>query len=137
MQWSDVTRRPSSRILRQFSVLWLLVFGAFAALRWFGGRPDAWAVALGVAAVGVGLAGLAVPTLVRPIFVGWMIAAFPIGWTVSRVVLATIYFVVITPIAGVFRLMGRDVLRLRRHRLETYWVTKPRPASPAEYLRQS
>ena len=29
---------------------------------------------------------------VKPIFVGWMIAAFPIGWVVSRVALGAIYF---------------------------------------------
>ncbi len=76
------------------------MFLGLAAWRWFGGREDAWAVGLGVMAVVVGVIGLAFPPAIRPIYTGWMIAAFPIGWTVSRVVLGVVFFLVVTPIAS-------------------------------------
>lgn len=137
MQWSDVSKPVPPRQLRQFAGLFLLVFGALAAWRWFGGRPDAWAIGLGVAAVVVGAAGLIYPPAVRPIFTGWMVAAFPIGWTISRLVLSFVFFVVMTPLALVFRLFGRDALYLRRGRRATYWIPKAQPGGPQEYFRQS
>lgn len=137
MQWTDVIKPPPSRVLRQFAGLWLVFFLGLAAWRWFGGRPDSWAIGLGVMAVVIGLAGMVAPAVVRPIYTGWMIAAFPIGWTVSRVVLGVVFFLVVTPIGLIFRLTGRDVLRVRRSTKTTYWTEKRQAAGMSDYLRQS
>lgn len=137
MQWSDVIKPPSKKMLRDFAGLWLVFFLALAGWRWYRGHHDAWAVGLATMAVVVGGIGLAVPAFMRPIFTGWMIAAFPIGWTISRVALGIIFFLVVTPVAWVFRATGRDLLRLRRPAGATYWQPKPRPAKAADYLRQS
>ena len=40
-----------------------------------------------------------------------MVLAFPIGWTVSQVMLALMFFGLFTPIGLVFRLIGRDPLQ--------------------------
>jgi hypothetical protein len=136
MQWSDVVKPPPRRQLRQFAGLFLVVFLALAAWRWFTGREDAWAVGLAVAAVVVGVPGMLFPALVRPIYTGWMVAAFPIGWTVSRVVLGAVFFLLFTPIGLAFKLFGRDLLSLRRTRRESYWTSKRRPATAREYFRQ-
>ena len=136
MQWSDVTKPPPPRQLRQFAGLFLVVFLALAAWRWFGGRGDAWAVGLAVAAVVAGVPGMLFPVLVRPIYTGWMVAAFPIGWTVSRVVLGAMFFLLFTPVGLAFQLAGRDLLGIKRTRRETYWTPKRRPATAREYFRQ-
>jgi hypothetical protein len=137
MQWSDVRRPVPPRQLRQFAGLFLAIFGMIAAWRWIDGDRDAWTVALGALAAVVGITGLAHPPAVRPVFTAWMAAAFPIGWTVARVVLAAVFFVVITPIALVFRLAGRDALRLGRPDAGTCWAPKARPSTLREYFRQS
>ena len=66
-----------------------------------------------------------------------MIAAFPIGWTVSRLMIAIVFYLVITPIASVFRLVGRDLLKRRRRDTPSYWSRKSTPTDAATYLRQS
>ena len=137
MQWSDVTKAPPRKQLRQFAGLFLVVFLGLAAWRWFGGKPDAWAAGLAAAAIVVGATGLMFPAAVRPIYTGWMVAAFPIGWTVSRVVLGVVFFLVITPIGWAFKLMGRDLLWLRRHGGATYWAPKRQASTLREYLRQA
>jgi hypothetical protein len=78
-----------------------------------------------------------VPALVRPIYVGWMIAAFPIGWTVSRVALALTFFGVVTPMGWIFRITGRDALMLRRRAVTSYWSPKTKAADAREYFRQT
>jgi Saxitoxin biosynthesis operon protein SxtJ len=136
MQWADAVRKPSPKQLRQFAGLWLVVFLAMAGWRAWQGRADTTAVIVAAVAVVVGVTGLLAPALVRPIYTGWMVAAFPIGWTVSKVALGVIFFVVITPLAWVFRLTGRDLLHLRRPPEGSLWTPKRQPASPKEYLRQ-
>jgi hypothetical protein len=147
MNWSEAIRRPSPRLLREFSGLWLVVFGGLAAWRAWGvweaagvsGAPgviDGWTQALAAIAVIVGVAGLVWPAAVRPIYTGWMIAAFPIGWTISRVVLGGMFYLVFAPIGILFRLIGRDALHLRRHEQSSYWIPKPGAKSGGEYLRQ-
>ena len=137
MQWSDVMTPPPPRQLRQFAGLFLFVFLGLGAWRWFQGQHDAWAIGLAAAGVVVGLVGLVSPTLVRPIYTGWMVAAFPIGWTVSRLVLAIVFFLVLTPVASLFRLTGRDSLWLRRSDRQSHWRAKRQPATLKEYFRQS
>jgi hypothetical protein len=65
-----------------------------------------------------------------------MILAFPIGWTISRVSLGLMFFVLFTIVGIAFRLFGRDALHLRRGQGGTYWMPKPAPRSGEEYLRQ-
>jgi Saxitoxin biosynthesis operon protein SxtJ len=137
MQWSDVTAPPPPKMLRQFAGLWLIVFVGLAAWRAWHGQTGAWTWGLGAAGLIVGLLGLVQPMAVRWIFTGWMIAAFPIGWTVSRVVLAAMFYLIFTPVGLVFRLMGRDPLHLRRDGGRSYWSAKPAPAEHDAYFRQS
>jgi hypothetical protein len=137
MQWSDVTAPPPPKLLRQFAGLWLVVFVGLAGWRAWHGDTGAWTVGLGVAGLIVGLLGLVQPMAVRWVFTGWMIAAFPIGWTVSRIVLAAMFYLIFTPVAVVFRLMGRDPLHLRRGDGRSHWSAKPTPADSETYFRQS
>lgn len=137
MQWSEVTAPPKTKTLRQFAGLCLLFAGGFVA--WC-----AWHVTLtepgllvAAASAAVGLIGLVRPAAIRPIYTGWMMVVFPIGWTVSRVMIGVMFFVVFTPVALIFRLMGRDALELKRARRATYWSSKSGPGDAAGYLRQS
>jgi hypothetical protein len=135
MQWSDIPRSPSRRVLRQFAGLWIVVFGGLAVRQWFSGSDHA--VWLGLLAVTVGAAGLARPAIVGPVFVGWLMLVFPIGWLVSRLTLALLYFGVLTPLGLLFRLMGREVLyRQPEPARESYWTAKTTGTRASSYLRQ-
>ena len=136
MQWSDVIATPKPKLLRQFAGLWLVFFVGLAAARVWRGHNDDWALGLAVVGVLVGVLGLVRPAALRWIYTGWMIAAFPIGWTVSQVMLAVLFYVVFTPVALVFRLMRRDVLGLRRRDVASYWTVKPGAARADDYFRQ-
>lgn len=136
MQWSDVIKPPPDRMLRQFAVLSLVVFGGIAVWRAYSGTVDAWTIGWAAAAVSIGGIGIIAPAAIRPIYQGWMVVAFPIGWTVSKVVLGAMLYLVFTPVALVFRVMGRDALRLRPKPSTSYWQAKSGAKSGEEYLRQ-
>jgi TRAP-type C4-dicarboxylate transport system permease small subunit len=138
MQWSDVIAPPPQKLLRQFAGIFLVFFLGLAGWRVWQGHADTWAMVLASMALAVGLVGLVRPSAIRFIYTGWMIVAFPIGWTVSRVALAIVFYAVITPVAFVFRLMRRDDLQLHRgEKGAPYWKPKPSPESVRDYFRQS
>lgn len=136
MRWSDIPLHPSTRTLRQFAVLWVVFFLGLAGWQWF--RHDNGTAAAVLAAVSVvGLWGCWRPGDLRPIFVGWMVLAFPIGWTVSVLLMAVLFFGVFTPISLLFRLTGRDFLNLKRNpAAETYWEPMALNTDPKSYLNQ-
>jgi hypothetical protein len=129
--------QPTPRMLRQFAGLWLVFFGALAAWQGLVRDNAAWAIVLGTLSVTLGPLGLVRPAAIRPIFAAWMAVALVIGGVISRLILAALFYLVFTPVALLFRLIGRDELRLRRPETDSYWAPKERPRDVRSYLRQS
>lgn len=133
--------KPPANVLRQFAFIAVVGLPLLAALvlRFTSGLDwthPAILIALGIGAAQLGLfmAGLKEPT--RCIYVLLMIVAFPIGFVISHVMMLFIYYLVITPIALVFRVMGRDVLgrRLEPQRA-SYWTERGKPRNAASYFK--
>ena len=62
----------------------------------------------------------------------------PIGFVVSFVLLAVFYFLLLTPVALVFRLIGRDALRRRFDAAApSYWVPHKTNQDLQRYFHQS
>jgi hypothetical protein len=129
VQW-----HPDRRELRRFA-LWML--GGFAVL----GAVAAWrtgAVGLGPLVLwGVGLA-LAVsaflPGLGRAAYLAVYLVSGVIGYVISRVVLALIFYLVFLPIGLVLRVKGHDLLRRRRP--ASMWLRHDQHRDPESYYRQ-
>ncbi|HEV3203705.1 MAG TPA: SxtJ family membrane protein [Gemmataceae bacterium] len=137
MRWTDISFQPASRTLRQFAGLWLLFFGGWAG--WLGlvKGQETWGIALGAIALGIGIVGLVTPQKIRLVFVAWMVLAFPIGWTVTHILLALTFYGIFMPMGFVFKWMGRDLLqRRKRSHTETYWTPKPAAKDARAYFRQ-
>jgi multisubunit Na+/H+ antiporter MnhG subunit len=137
MRWSDVTAVPSKSTLRQFAGLLLVFCVGLAGWRTWHGQTGAWTTTLGAGGLVVGVVGLVWPVVLRPIYTGWMVVAFPIGWTVFRLILGVFFYGILTPVAIVMRVMRRDALSLRRPDVRSYWTVKRNPESAASYFRQS
>jgi hypothetical protein len=137
MKWSDLPVNPTARALRQFAVAWLVFFVAVGAHRYVTRGQHELGLAIGVMAVVVGVAGLIRPGALRWLFVGATALTFPIGWLVSQVMLAVMFYAIITPLALLFRLRGRDLLA-RKPALgrSSFWVPKQTPEDMSSYFRQ-
>lgn len=134
----SINWKPSSRDLRMFAALLMLFFVGVAGFwNWKTGKATGPLVLIGVSWA-IGLIGLAVPQAIRWVYVGWMLAAFPIGWVVSHLLLATIYFGVIMPIGLILRVLGKDPMRKAFDRTaSTYWIARPtEPTDSQRYFRQ-
>jgi len=67
-----------------------------------------------------------------------MRATRPLGALISHLMLAVIFYLVITPLAVVLRLFGRDALALRSDAASpSYWSARARDDDLGRYFRQS
>jgi len=117
-------------LLTVFVVIGIVVFWQLESLR---AARVLWGIGLGLALLYYG-----VRPLRRPLYYGWMRLVYPIGWVISHVTLAIVYYGIMTPIGLVMRLFGRDKLERRLDpKAESYWSGRAPADDPERYLRQS
>ena len=113
--------KSSLRVEREFGVI---VGGIFVVLAcWWLHRGKFGSVAYGFLGLGIVLLFLGVVfprALVLPNRI-WMALAETLSFITTRLVLAIIFFLVITPIGIVKRLFGWDPLRRRAVSAQSYW----------------
>jgi hypothetical protein len=62
----------------------------------------------------------------------WYALGILLGKVISPIVLGAMFFLIITPIALITRLFGRDELKIRKLSLQSYWVDRSPPGPPSE-----
>ncbi len=65
--------------------------------------------------------GLILPILLKPIYFVWMVFAAILGWIMTRVILSLVFYLIITPIGLITRIIGEDFLALKKKNLDSYW----------------
>ena len=128
--------QPDARELRRFSVAMLIGFFVLGALSVW----RAWGIGTGsivLWGIGVFLASAAfVPRLGRIAYLAVYLPTSIIGYVVSHVVLALMFFFVITPTAIILRLLGKDVLQQRRDKKQPGWIPVKGVKNEESYYRQ-
>lgn len=65
------------------------------------------------------------PLSLKCIYLIWMRAGFCLGWINSRIILLIIYYLVITPMALLAKLFGKDFLGLKIEKnKQSYWIKR-------------
>lgn len=130
MRWDDITRRPADRTLREFAAAAAVLCAVAAAAV---GPWPAW----GAAGVGFALVGWRRPRWLRPLFTVSTVVTFPPAWATTWLVLAVIFFAVVTPVGWLRRLRGGSPLDPDpQGDHDSYWVRRPPPAPRSRYLDQ-
>lgn len=134
--FSDIKRetanlRPSQKDLRKFGITFLVILGVFSGfLFWRGSNAAPWFLAL---AVVFGAWGLLLPRYLAPVYKVWMTFAIVMGAVMARVLLTVLYYLVVTPIGLIMRLLGKDILDLKLGDRDSYW--HERPEEPYDTVR--
>jgi hypothetical protein len=131
-----INREPSGRQLAGFGLAWLAFLGLAGARAWSRGHPAAAETAWILAAV-VPLAGLARPRFLRQVYVGLSHATYPVGIVLSHILLALVYYLVLTPLGFTMRLFRPDPL-CRRFDPDapSYWTARDETKPPESYFNQ-
>jgi hypothetical protein len=142
----EINFNPDTKTLRQFGVIAFVGFGILAALAYYEklvfsfGLGDARIPvvatfgALGTIAL---LFSLVAPRANRILYVGLTLLAFPIGFVLSYLIMGTLFFLIIGPIAIVFRLLGKDAMhRAYDPSAPTYWSEARHARDKESYFHQ-
>lgn len=136
MRWSDISWNPSDRVIRQFAGIGMGVELTISA-RFFWNGDLFTACIVAVPLTFIAICGIVYPALIRPLYVAWMVAVFPIGWTVSRLLMGSIYYLVLTPLGLAMRFSGRDPLQ---HNFEpardSYWEPRETTIPLDQFFKQ-
>ena len=132
---------PNPRQLSQFGAIALVGFPAMGATltRLTTGDWGATNLLWGLSLLGLGTFSLSRinPLWIRPIYVGLMALAAPIGFVVSLTLVSAIFFLMVTPVGLIFRLMGKDSMNKSPDpSANSYWHHRPSAPTPASYLKQ-
>lgn len=122
------------RMEKQFALLLAGVMSVVAVWPLFGGGAFSW-LWLMVALLPLLLAWR-VPQWLTPLTRAWLWLGHRLGAVNSRIILALVFFLVITPVALLFRLFGRDALRLKRVQESSYWLTQDKQWPPESFKDQ-
>jgi hypothetical protein len=128
---------PENRKLRQFGFASSILLCICAVKAFLQTQQTATWTLAGVAAA-AGLCALVKPQFLRPVYVIVTLVTFPIGWTISRLIVLLLYYGLMTPVACILRLAGRDRLRLKclTEPQASHWIERKGSEDPERYLRQ-
>tara|TARA_Y200000002_G_C22208104_1_gene466204 strand:+ start:18 stop:401 length:384 start_codon:yes stop_codon:yes gene_type:complete len=68
-------------------------------------------------------------SLLLPLNKLWFKFGLILGKTISPIIMGIIFFLVVTPIGFIMRLIGKDVLNLKYSNHKSYWIKKTGPKS--------
>lgn len=138
MSLIEIDRNPGHKQLRNFGVIALAASIVIAFLLCvLKGMSIQWASIILAFGVATFLTTLVSLRMARIIYLGLMLLTMPIGLVVGFVLMAAFYFLLLTPLGLLFRLMGRDLLSRKFDlKAESYWVAHKPPEQLARYFRQ-
>ena len=73
--------------------------------------------------------GLINSKILTPLNRLWFKFGLLLGRFISPIIMGIIFFVVVTPIGIIMRLLNKDLLNLKYNKKETYWIDKSGPKS--------
>ena len=73
--------------------------------------------------------GILNSNLLTPLNKIWFKFGILLGRIISPIVMGIIFFLVVTPIAFIMRLLGKDLLNLKYNDNQSYWIEKSGPKS--------
>lgn len=130
--------RPSATVMaggsdRGFGLLVSVVFGVIGCWPLLNAQPPRW-WSLAVAAAALAVA-LAAPKWLGPATKVWMRFGTLLHRLTSPIILAIIYFGVVTPTGLLRRALGKDPLGLKRDpEAESYWIVRQPPGPDRESM---
>ncbi len=141
--FKEVNWNPGPRERRKFALSLIIGFPCIAVLLLLLGsfRGKGWqfqpAAVVGGGGLAVGLLLLALPQIARPFYLAWYFVACCIGTVVGNLALAIVFFVLVTGLGLLMRLLGRRPVRKTfDKRAATYWQDAEQVDDPSRYYRQ-
>ena len=112
---------------RSFGIVFFIVFLLIALYPYtYNGEIRIWSVTISLFFLVLGILNSKILTPLNKI---WFRFGVFLGKIISPLIMGIIFFMVVTPIGLIMRLIGKDVLNLRYNKEKSYWIEKSGPKS--------
>ena len=112
---------------RSFGIVFFVVFLLIALYPLnYNGEIRIWSVIISLFFL---ILGLFNSKILAPLNKLWFKFGILLGKIISPIIMGIIFFFVVTPIALLMRLIGKDVLNLKYNKNKSYWIEKNGPKS--------
>ena len=138
MSLIEIDWNPKSKQLQSFGKIALVASAIISLLLYlFKGVAIQWVLIIFGFGFLIFIISLISLKLTKMIYLGMILLTMPIGYVVSFVLMATFYFLLLTPLGLFFRLIGRDPLyRKFDPNAKSYWLSRQPPKGPEQYFHQ-
>ena len=107
---------------RSFGILFSIVFAIISFWPIISGDPlRLWSIPISIIFLVLGLLN---SKLLNPLNIVWVKFGELLGIIIAPIVMAIIYFIIVTPIGLFMRLIGKDLLNLKFSKANTYWIKR-------------
>ena len=112
---------------RSFGIVFFVVFILVALYPLvYSGEIRIWSIVLSLIFLTLGLLNSKILTPLNKI---WFKFGIILGKIISPIIMGVIFFLVVTPIGLLMRLLGKDLLNLKYNKNRSYWIEKNGPKS--------
>ena len=112
---------------KSFGIVFFLVFLLIALYPMINsGEPRLWS--LGISAIFL-ILGMLNSKILNPLNKIWFKFGILLGKIISPLVMIIIFFIVVTPIGLLMRILKKDLLNLKFQNTDSYWIEKIEPKS--------
>ena len=138
MSLVEINWSPNHKEMRKFGIISLIASALIALLLYvLKGLGIQWVAAIFFVGLIIFVSSMISLKVTRGIYLGLILVTMPIGLVVSFTLLAMFYFLLLTPLGLVFRLMGRDSLRRKfDSAADSYWLIRRPPDNLERYFHQ-
>ena len=115
-------KKKSNSSNKSFGILFFVVFFLYGIWPLLSlNEIRIWSLSMGIIFL---ILGLSNSKLLTPFHNLWLKFGTLLGRIVSPIVMFLVYFVFITPLAVIIRLLGKDLLRKKFNKLPSYWIKR-------------
>jgi len=115
-------KKKSINSNKSFGILFFVVFFLYGIWPILSSNEiRIWSLSMGIIFL---ILGLLNSKLLTPFYNLWIKLGTLLGRIVSPIVMFLVYFVFITPLAVIIRLLGKDLLRKKFNKLPSYWIKR-------------
>ena len=112
---------------RSFGIVFFIVFLLIALYPLLKGNDlRIWSLIISFIFLALGLINSRILTPLNRL---WFKFGLLLGKFISPIIMGIIFFIVVTPIGIIMRLLKKDLLNLKYNKKETYWIDKSGPKS--------
>ena len=117
--------KTENKDLRSFGITFGIIFLIIAAFLFYI-ENESFQLFIVISSVFI-IFGSLLPSTLKPIYMSWMSFAIILGWFMTRFILSLLFYLIVTPIGLMTRLLGKDFLELKKEASNgSYWNQRER-----------